>query len=130
MSHITWSSKTQTQPICGASWELITTKLGFIIIHKSHHMATLFFFLSLILFHHFLVVKSGWLTGKSSSTQPLVPAMYIFGDCQVDSGINPDLHFISSTVNYYPYGIDFPIGSTGRFSNGGTIADFLGNILA
>lgn len=55
---------------------------------------------------------------------PQIPAMFVFGDSLVDDGNNN----IGATVarsNFYPYGIDFFQGPTGRFSNGKTIADVL-----
>ncbi|PIA55275.1 hypothetical protein AQUCO_00800177v1 [Aquilegia coerulea] len=59
---------------------------------------------------------------------PLVPAMFVFGDSLVDSGNN---NYLSSMAkaNYMPYGIDFTGWPTGRFTNGRTIADFLGEKL-
>ncbi|XP_077216254.1 GDSL esterase/lipase 7-like isoform X1 [Tasmannia lanceolata] len=71
-------------------------------------------FFPMFLFH-FLSVKS---------EQPLVPALYVFGDSLSDSGNN---NFLNTTakVNYSPYGIDFvPAGPTGRFTNGKTAVDF------
>ncbi|KAF7840200.1 GDSL esterase/lipase [Senna tora] len=60
---------------------------------------------------------------------PLFPAMFVFGDSLVDDGNNN--YFLNSLAkaNYAPYGIDFPGGATGRFSNGKTPVDFLGEIL-
>ncbi|KAL9334996.1 hypothetical protein Peur_072177 [Populus x canadensis] len=46
----------------------------------------------------------------------------------VDSGNNNNLETIAK-VNYPPYGIDFPGGPTGRFTNGRTIADIMGELL-
>ncbi|GAU42653.1 hypothetical protein TSUD_398580 [Trifolium subterraneum] len=67
----------------------------------------------------------------NSSTRPLCSAMFIFGDSLVDSGNNNKLHSIAK-ANYMPYGIDF-LGDhpspTGRFSNGKTVTDFLGEML-
>ncbi|GAY38680.1 hypothetical protein CUMW_038510 [Citrus unshiu] len=57
------------------------------------------------------------------------PAMFVFGDSLVDCGNN---NYISSLAraNYLPYGIDFiGAGPTGRFCNGKTIIDFLGDLL-
>ncbi|KAI8021269.1 GDSL esterase/lipase [Camellia lanceoleosa] len=51
-------------------------------------------------------------------------AMYVFVDSLVDDGNNNFLDSIAKS-NYYPYGCDFPIGPTGRFSNGKTFVDFL-----
>ncbi|KAL7258136.1 hypothetical protein ACSBR1_004290 [Camellia fascicularis] len=55
-------------------------------------------------------------------------AMYVFGDSLVDDGNNNFLDSIAKS-NYYPYGCDFPRGPTGRFSNGKTFVDFLGEKL-
>ncbi|KAF3440944.1 hypothetical protein FNV43_RR19230 [Rhamnella rubrinervis] len=59
---------------------------------------------------------------------PQVPAMFVFGDSLVDVGNN---NFLSSfaRANYYPYGIDFSGGPTGRFTNGRNIVDLLGALL-
>ncbi|XP_042498012.1 GDSL esterase/lipase 7-like [Macadamia integrifolia] len=64
--------------------------------------------------------------GKCSS--PLAPALYIFGDSLIDSGNNNFLATLSK-ANYAPYGIDFPQGPTGRFTNGNTFVDFLAQFL-
>lgn len=56
---------------------------------------------------------------------PQVPCFFIFGDSLVDSG-NNNLLNTKAKVNYKPYGIDYPNGSTGRFSNGRTIVDIMG----
>lgn len=53
-----------------------------------------------------------------------VPAMFVFGDSLVDDGNNNYLSSIAKS-NYYPYGIDFFQGPTGRFSNGKTVIDVL-----
>lgn len=54
-----------------------------------------------------------------------VPCYFIFGDSLVDSGNNNQL-VTAAKANYLPYGIDFPAGVTGRFTNGRTIADIIG----
>ncbi|KAF5196204.1 GDSL esterase/lipase [Thalictrum thalictroides] len=71
------------------------------------------------IFIHSLLVK-----GQS----PLPPALYVFGDSLSDSGNNNFLQ-TEAKVNYTPYGIDFPSGATGRFTNGKTIVDFLAESL-
>ncbi|MCO5592833.1 hypothetical protein L7F22_046836 [Adiantum nelumboides] len=52
------------------------------------------------------------------------PAYFIFGDSLVDVGNN---NFITTVAkaNNLPFGIDFPGGPTGRFTNGKTVTDFL-----
>lgn len=58
----------------------------------------------------------------------MVPAMFIFGDSLIDNGNNNNLPSFAK-ANYYPYGIDFNGGPTGRFSNGYTMVDAIGNTL-
>lgn len=57
--------------------------------------------------------------GKGSS---MVPGMFVFGDSLIDNGNNNGLATFAR-ANYYPYGIDFQSGPTGRFCNGLTIVD-------
>ncbi|ONI10833.1 hypothetical protein PRUPE_4G070600 [Prunus persica] len=59
---------------------------------------------------------------------PQVPCFFIFGDSLVDSGNNNYLPTLAK-VNYLPYGVDFPIGATGRFCNGRTSVDILAELL-
>ncbi|KAK2367748.1 GDSL Lipase/Acylhydrolase superfamily protein [Trifolium repens] len=66
-----------------------------------------------------------------SSREPLFSAIFVFGDSLVDIGNNNKLHSIAK-ANYMPYGIDFTgdhPSPTGRFSNGKTIVDFLGEMV-
>ncbi|KAF5190010.1 GDSL esterase/lipase [Thalictrum thalictroides] len=60
--------------------------------------------------------------------RPLAPALYVFGDSLSDSGNNNFLQTFVG-VNYKPYGIDFPFGTTGRYTNGKTFVDFIANLL-
>ncbi|XP_071739773.1 GDSL esterase/lipase At2g19050-like [Rutidosis leptorrhynchoides] len=60
--------------------------------------------------------------------KPKVPCYFIFGDSLVDSGNNNQL-VTEVKANYPPYGIDFKDGVTGRFTNGRTLADFIGELL-
>ncbi|KAL7606148.1 GDSL esterase/lipase At1g29670 [Lactuca sativa] len=62
------------------------------------------------------------------AAEPQVPCYFIFGDSMVDSGNNNGL-LTAAKANYPPYGIDFPQGVTGRFTNGRTIADIIGQLL-
>ncbi|RHN50271.1 putative triacylglycerol lipase [Medicago truncatula] len=61
-------------------------------------------------------------------TLPLAPALYVFGDSLLDNGNNNFLPTLAR-ANFLPYGVDFPRGPTGRFSNGRTVADFLAEYL-
>ncbi|RDX96776.1 GDSL esterase/lipase, partial [Mucuna pruriens] len=60
--------------------------------------------------------------------KPQVPCVFIFGDSLSDSGNNNEL-YTDATANYFPYGIDFPAGPTGRFTNGRTSIDIITQLL-
>ncbi len=55
-----------------------------------------------------------------------VPASFAFGDSLGDPGNNNYIDSLSK-ANYPHNGIDFPAGPTGRFTNGRTIVDIVGN---
>lgn len=57
-----------------------------------------------------------------------VPCYFIFGDSLYDNGNNNALD-TKAKANYPPYGIDFPAGPTGRFTNGRNTADIIGLLL-
>ncbi|KAL0300634.1 UNVERIFIED_CONTAM: GDSL esterase/lipase [Sesamum radiatum] len=59
---------------------------------------------------------------------PQVPCFFIFGDSLVDNGNNNNIQSLAK-ANYLPYGIDFPRGPTGRFSNGKTTVDVVAQLL-
>lgn len=58
---------------------------------------------------------------------PQVPCMFVFGDSLVDNGNNNGILTLAR-ANYRPYGIDFPEGPSGRFTNGKTIVDVLSEL--
>lgn len=58
---------------------------------------------------------------------PQVPCYFIFGDSLVDNGNNNALQSLAR-ADYLPYGIDFNGGPTGRFSNGKTTVDVIGEL--
>ncbi|KAK7359165.1 hypothetical protein VNO77_01113 [Canavalia gladiata] len=60
--------------------------------------------------------------------EPQVGCVFIFGDSLSDNGNNNNLS-TSAKANYLPYGIDFPYGPTGRFTNGRTAADIITQLL-
>ncbi|KAK1393868.1 GDSL esterase/lipase [Heracleum sosnowskyi] len=64
----------------------------------------------------------------SSQQEPQVPGFFIFGDSLVDNGNNNGILTLAR-ANYRPYGIDFPQGTTGRFTNGRTYVDALAQLL-
>ncbi|GMY35321.1 GDSL esterase/lipase At1g29670-like [Fagus crenata] len=59
---------------------------------------------------------------------PQAPCLFFFGDSIVDDGNNNNLQ-TKAKANYRPYGIDFPKGPTGRFTNGRNLADFIAQYL-
>ncbi|KAK4347294.1 hypothetical protein RND71_033633 [Anisodus tanguticus] len=59
---------------------------------------------------------------------PQVPCYFIFGDSLVDNGNNNNINSLAR-ANYLPYGIDYPGGPTGRFSNGKTTVDVVAELL-
>ncbi|XP_034698702.1 GDSL esterase/lipase At1g29670-like [Vitis riparia] len=59
---------------------------------------------------------------------PQVPCYFILGDSLSDNGNNNGLS-TKAKANFKPYGIDFPVGPTGRFSNGRTIVDVTAELL-
>ncbi|XP_058086431.1 GDSL esterase/lipase At1g71250-like [Magnolia sinica] len=56
------------------------------------------------------------------------PAVFVFGDSLSDSGNNNYIPTLAKS-NYSPYGIDFPLGPTGRFSNGKLAVDIIAELL-
>ncbi|KAF7123369.1 hypothetical protein RHSIM_Rhsim12G0003700 [Rhododendron simsii] len=62
------------------------------------------------------------------SRREMVPAFFIFGDSLIDNGNNNNLQSFAK-ANYFPYGIDFEGGPTGRFSNGYTMVDEIAELL-
>lgn len=64
-------------------------------------------------------------SSSSGRRREMVPAMFIFGDSLIDNGNNNNLPSLAK-ANYFPYGIDFNGGPTGRFSNGYTMVDTIG----
>ncbi|KAL2467342.1 GDSL esterase/lipase [Abeliophyllum distichum] len=80
-------------------------------------------------FMQFLIVGVSLnLKAQIVSAEPKFPCYFVFGDSLVDNGNNNNLN-TTAKVNYLPYGIDFPQGPTGRFTNGRNIADLIGELL-
>lgn len=55
--------------------------------------------------------------------------MFVFGSSLVDNGNNNFMDKSLAKANYLPYGIDFPFGPSGRFTNGKNVIDLLGQKL-
>ncbi|KAJ8464479.1 hypothetical protein OPV22_027031 [Ensete ventricosum] len=81
-----------------------------------------------------------WLLFMAFSSLPLLPwckggdeaavkGMFVFGSSLVDNGNNNFLRNSKARADYSPYGIDFPWGPSGRFSNGRNPVDVLGQLL-
>nr|XP_009770267.1 PREDICTED: GDSL esterase/lipase At1g33811 isoform X2 [Nicotiana sylvestris] len=75
-------------------------------------MGKFFEFVILAFLSFFLLTTKAW----SQEQEPQVPCFFIFGDSLVDNGNNNGILTLAR-ANYMPYGIDFPQGATGRFTN-------------
>lgn len=65
-------------------------------------------------------------TSKTGARLPVVPALFIFGDSLADPGNNNYLMSLAK-ANHPPYGRQFDTQmATGRFTNGRTALDYLG----
>ncbi|KAF7135880.1 hypothetical protein RHSIM_Rhsim08G0078100 [Rhododendron simsii] len=73
-----------------------------------------------------LVIFPRFLSGNSDPR--LAPALYVLGDSLLDSGNNNFLPTLAR-ADFQPYGVNFPGGATGRFTNGRTVADFIAEFL-
>ncbi|KAG7532571.1 GDSL lipase/esterase [Arabidopsis thaliana x Arabidopsis arenosa] len=68
------------------------------------------------------------MTMNIAKSDPIAPCYFIFGDSLVDNGNNNQLQSLAR-ANYFPYGIDFAAGPTGRFCNGRTTVDVIAELL-
>ncbi|KAJ4846095.1 hypothetical protein Tsubulata_016734 [Turnera subulata] len=57
-----------------------------------------------------------------------IKGMFVFGSSLVDNGNNNFLQNLAK-ADYLPYGIDFPYGPSGRFTNGKNVIDLIGEKL-
>ncbi|RLM55160.1 GDSL esterase/lipase [Panicum miliaceum] len=73
--------------------------------------------------------SSGGQAGKTQRQRPQVEGMFVFGSSLVDNGNNNFLNGSGVRADYLPYGVDFPLGPSGRFSNGRNVIDALGELL-
>ncbi|KAF1881898.1 hypothetical protein Lal_00038540 [Lupinus albus] len=76
----------------------------------------------------FVLLSSWYMQHYCVYGEPQVPCLFIFGDSLSDNGNNNNLQTIAK-ANYKPYGIDFPTGPTGRFTNGRTTIDIISQLL-
>ncbi|KMT19946.1 hypothetical protein BVRB_1g009920 [Beta vulgaris subsp. vulgaris] len=77
----------------------------------------------------FVSSKAKLLPSQEDLNVSPVSAIFAFGDSIIDSGNNNFLGSVAKS-NYWPYGCDFNQGPTGRFCNGKTVIDLLGEKLA
>ncbi|XP_020106813.1 GDSL esterase/lipase At1g33811-like [Ananas comosus] len=75
-----------------------------------------------------LLIRVAVAWSRGPNTQAQVPCFFIFGDSLVDNGNNNDILTLAR-ANYRPYGVDFPQGPSGRFTNGRTMVDILAQLL-
>ena len=60
-------------------------------------------------------------------SQPVVPAIFVFGDSTADAGTNNYISECGAKADMLFNGIDYPDAKpTGRFSNGYNTIDFIG----
>ncbi|MCL7032377.1 hypothetical protein MKW94_015222 [Papaver nudicaule] len=78
---------------------------------------------------HIAIFASLW-PRSCLALETTFPATFVFGDSLVDAGNNNYIATLAK-ANYAPNGMDFPGGakSTGRFSNGRTVIDIIGEQL-
>lgn len=58
----------------------------------------------------------------------IMNGMFVFGDSFVDNGNSNFLETVAN-ADYLPYGMDFPLRPSGRYNNGKTFIDALGDLL-
>eukprot|EP00270_Netrium_digitus_P008776 TRINITY_DN2637_c0_g1_i1.p1 TRINITY_DN2637_c0_g1~~TRINITY_DN2637_c0_g1_i1.p1 ORF type:complete len:106 (-),score=4.18 TRINITY_DN2637_c0_g1_i1:231-548(-) len=76
-----------------------------------------------------VVIALSLLIVSSVSQASYITKMYSFGDSTLDVGTlkyDEKLVSASKVALYYPYGLDYIVGS-GRFCNGKLVIDYLGN---
>lgn len=66
---------------------------------------------------------------KGETSSAGIKGMFVFGSSLVDNGNNNFLPNSLARADYLPYGIDFPLGASGRFTNGKNVIDLLGEQL-
>ncbi|MCO5581679.1 hypothetical protein L7F22_035568 [Adiantum nelumboides] len=69
-----------------------------------------------------------WLPAALPNVKPF-PAFVIFGDSLVDGGNNNYIVSVAK-ANNLPFGIDFPKGPTGRFTNGKVVLDVIAELIS
>ncbi|KAM7279226.1 hypothetical protein ACFE04_006360 [Oxalis oulophora] len=75
-----------------------------------------------------LVVVRSFADDDKETTSSKIKGMFVFGSSLVDNGNNNFLQNLAK-ADYLPYGVDFPFGPSGRFTNGRNVVDLLGQHL-
>ncbi|KAK4486025.1 hypothetical protein RD792_008687 [Penstemon davidsonii] len=75
-----------------------------------------------------IILGARVIMAEESSPQAQFTAMFAFGDSLTDPGNNNYLNSLAK-ANYVPYGVDFYQGPSGRFCNGRTIIDYIGDLV-
>ncbi|KAL3845593.1 hypothetical protein ACJIZ3_002996 [Penstemon smallii] len=65
----------------------------------------------------------------TQNNESKIRGMFVFGSSLVDNGNNNFLSNSMARADYSPYGIDFPLGISGRYTNGRNVIDLLGQKL-
>ncbi|KAL5559984.1 hypothetical protein UlMin_036195 [Ulmus minor] len=84
---------------------------------------------SYLIFSLLLAYCFGFGSANYDGNGSSIKGMFVFGASQVDNGNNNFLGNSLAKANYAPYGIDFPLGPSGRFTNGKNLIDLLGEKL-
>ncbi|XP_030488300.2 GDSL esterase/lipase At1g71250 isoform X2 [Cannabis sativa] len=66
---------------------------------------------------------------KNKNKMLIMKGMFVFGSSLVDNGNNNFINNSLAKANYLPYGLDFPLGPSGRFTNGKNVIDLIGEKL-
>lgn len=82
-----------------------------------------------ILFLSFIVLYCEGGGGERKGFDGGIKGMFVFGSSLVDNGNNNFLENSRAKADFLPYGIDFPLGPSGRFTNGKNVVDLLGDYL-
>ncbi|EPS68861.1 hypothetical protein M569_05905 [Genlisea aurea] len=75
-----------------------------------------------------MVMVAVMMSLANAQRQQQGPCLFVFGDSLVDNGNNNNIQSLAR-ANYLPYGVDYPDGPTGRFSNGKTSVDVIAELL-
>ncbi|KAL6515610.1 hypothetical protein OROHE_018644 [Orobanche hederae] len=87
---------------------------------------------NLLLFYFFLFAlfdQSTCFRNTTPNHAGKIRGMFVFGSSLVDNGNNNFLMNTRAKVDYLPYGVDFPHGPSGRFTNSKNVVDILGEKL-